>query len=260
MSDPMYKQIAEDLRLKIESGELGGKDTPLPSELELRDIYSASRNTVRDAVKLLVARGMIVTKPGQGTFVVTKIDPFVTPLSTKLDAVLGGDSAAYLSGVTDKRRVLRASDPRVESQRAKAKGLPVSELRVAAGENVVSRHQERFIDDIPWSLQTSFYPIRLVDQGASLLLRAEDIDKGAVAYIEKTLGIKRAGRRDRYTVRAPDRRETGFFSLPDDGRIAVFEVIQTVYDETGEPFVLTVTTYPADRNEFVMTAGRVPAE
>ena len=44
----------------------------------------------------------------------------------------------------------------------------------------------------------------------------------------------------------------------DDGRIAVIEIIRTGYDESGQPFRVTITTYPADRNQFVMTAGEVP--
>jgi GntR family transcriptional regulator len=254
--DPMWRRIAEDLRRKIESGELGSDGQALPSELELRDQYDASRNTVRDAVKWLITRGLVETKPGHGTFVVKQIDPFVTQLLTDIAAVPGGSSSAYASEVMATSRTADSRKPRVEIQEAAP--LIVEELRLTADSTVVSRHQERFIDNTPWSLQTSFYPMRLIDQGAGRLIRAEDLPKGAVLYIEDTLSIKRAGRRDRFTVRPPDRRETDFFALPDDGRVAVFEIIQTVYDETGEPFVVTITTYPADRNQFVMTSGQVP--
>jgi GntR family transcriptional regulator len=258
MPDPMWRRIAEDLRQKIESGELGADGAVLPSELELRDQYDASRNTVRDAVKWLVTRGLVVTRPGQGTFVRKRIDPFVTQLHADIEAVPGGESAAYESEVTAGSRTAETSRPRVEIQQASAK--VVAELRLETETTVVSRHQERFIDGTPWSLQTSFYPIRLVEQGAALLIRAEDISPGAVVYIEGATQIKRAGRRDRLTVRAPDRRETDFFGLPDDGRVAMFEMIQTVYDKSTEPFAITITTYPADRNQFVMTTGKVPKD
>jgi GntR family transcriptional regulator len=46
MADPMYRQIADDLRAKIESSEIGPGDQ-LPTETELMDQYEASRNTVR---------------------------------------------------------------------------------------------------------------------------------------------------------------------------------------------------------------------
>jgi GntR family transcriptional regulator len=258
MPDPMWRQIAGELRLKIESGELGSDGKPLPSELELRDQYDASRNTVRDAVKWLITRGLVVTRPGQGTFVVEKIDPFVTTLSTEIGAGLDAESAAYASEVTARSRTPETSKPRVEIQ--EASDLVVDELGLTEEQTVVSRHQQRFIDGTPWSLQTTFYPMRLVEQGAVQLIQARDLLHGVVAYIEEALGMKEAGWRDRFTVRAPNATESTFFKLPDDGRIAVFEIIRTGYDENGVPFRVTVSTYPADRNQFVMTAGLVPDE
>jgi len=58
MAEPMYRQIADDLRGKIDSGEIP-HGAQLPTEIELMDAYSASRNTVRDAIKLLTTRGMV---------------------------------------------------------------------------------------------------------------------------------------------------------------------------------------------------------
>lgn len=256
MPDPMWRRIAEDLRQKIESGELGADGKPLPSELDLRDQYVASRNTIRDAVKWLITRGLVVTRPGQGTFVRQKIDPLVTRIETRVDSTLGTESAAYLSEAQAQRREAQVSTPRVEIQNAGV--MVASELAIAPGDTVVSRHQERFIDGIPWSLQTTFYPMRLVGQGATELIQAKHLLPGAVSYVEKAVGIKQAGWRDRFVVRTPDRTETEFFSLPDDGSTAVIETIRTGYDESVQPFRVTVTTYPADRNQFVSTVGNAP--
>ena len=250
--EPMWRRIAEDLRQKIESGSLGAGGQPLPSEIELQERYEASRNTIREAVRWLATRSLVDTRPGQGTFV-KKIDPFVTRLSPDLAATPGGEGVAYASEVSACRRKPSTSRPRVEIMRAT--GRVVTELMLAEGTMVVSRHLERFIDDTPWSLQTTYYPLVLVGQGAPRLIEAEVILPGAVMYIEDQLGLKRAGRRDRLIVRASDRRETEFFGLPDDGRIAVVELIQTVHDESGTPFAISVTTFPADRNEFVMSSG-----
>jgi GntR family transcriptional regulator len=147
--------------------------------------------------------------------------------------------------------------PRIEIQQAKG-GLAASELRLPKGATYVSRHQERFIDGTPWSLQTTFYPMILVEKGATQLIQAEDIKDGAVGYIESVLKIKQTGWRDRITVRRPDESETKFFRLPDDGHIAVFELIRTSFDKSGTPLRVTVTTYPTDRNQFVIVAGEVP--
>jgi GntR family transcriptional regulator len=257
MPDPRYRQIADDLREKIESGGLG-HGSQLPTELELRELYDASRNTVRDALKLLTTRGLVETRPGQGTFVVTKIDPYVTVLTVNPEK--GGDEEGpvYLAGTRASLRKLITSEPRVEIQ--KAAGAEATELDIAANETLVSRHQQRFIDDTPWSLQTSFYPITLAQQGAVRLLQAENIDEGVVAHLRATLGLKQAGYRDTITVRAADATETAFFKLPDDGRVAIFEVRRTAFDEQGRPFRLTVSVYPADRNQFAVLVGEVPDE
>jgi GntR family transcriptional regulator len=259
MPEPMWKQIAESLRQRIESGDLGRDGQPLPTELELQDEYNASRNTVRDAIKWLVTRGLVYTRSGQGTFVTQKIDPFVTRRSAEMSPRVGEDAtAAYASEVASRLREPVVSVPRVEIQLAA--GLPAHELQLPAEASVVSRHQQRFIDGLPYSLQTTFYPMHLVDRGAVRLIQAADIIEGAVRYIKESIGIEQAGWRERIVVRVPDANETAFFSLPDDGRIAVFEFTRTGYDEAGLPFRVTVTTYPADRNQFLMTSGEVPDE
>ena len=59
MANPMYRQIAEDLRHQIEAGALQ-PGQQLRTELELREHYGASRNTVRDAIKWLTNLGLAV--------------------------------------------------------------------------------------------------------------------------------------------------------------------------------------------------------
>ena len=256
MPDPMYRQIAEDLRQKIESGELGHGDQ-LPTELELREEYEASRNTVRDAVKWLITRGLVETRPGQGTFVMGEIEPYVTVLDFDTGF---GQGAVYASGTeaTRKRKVSRASDPRIEIHQAA--GDLAEELRLEEGTAVISRNQQRFIDDKPWSLQTSLYPMSFVARGAGELIQAKDIPGGVVRYLEDVLGIKQVGWRDKISVRPPDQTEALFFGLPDNGRVEVFEIRRIAFQDSGTPLRLTVTTFPADRNEFVVHVGRVPGE
>jgi GntR family transcriptional regulator len=252
VADPMYRQIAEDLRGQIESREIP-PGSQLPTEIELREKYNASRNTVRDALKWLTTRSLVETRPGQGTFVVEEITPFVTTLTGDPEA---GESGPYLREVKASLRNPVASDPRVEIQRAD--GELAGELRLADGETVVSRHQLIHIDGTPWSMQTSFYPLSLVQQGATRLIEASDIEEGAVAYLRETAGIKQVGYRDTITVRAPDAPEARFFRLADDGRVSVVETRRTAFDEQGVAIRLTVSTYPADRNQFAVVVGQVP--
>jgi len=257
MPEPIYRQIAEDLRRQIETGELRPGEQ-LRTEIELRDHYSASRNTIRDAIKLLVTRGLVETRPGQGTFVVEMIVPFITTLTGPPDSS-SGEGDTYSQQVGERRRP-RATMPEVGIHQAGSPVPATDELQLPQGSMVVSRHQQRFIDDIPWSLETSFYPMGLVERGAARLIQAGDIPEGTVAYLRENLRIKQAGYHDTLTVRAPDNVESAFFKLPDDGRVSIIELRRTAFDEQGEPIRLTVSVYPADRNQFALNVGDVPTE
>ncbi len=251
---PMYQQIAEDLRAQIESGILA-PGAQLPTELELRDRYASSRNTIRDAIKRLTSQGLVETRPGQGTFVTQRVDPFVTVLTRHPTSGGGGDeAAAYLSQVNQRHRKPSVTTPKVEVQTPSAE---VSRrLRVSPSTQVVSRHEKRYIDGIPWSLQTSFYLMDFITKGATRLLMAENIDEGAVRYLADTLGVKQVGYRDWITARVPDTNEQSFFGLSHDA--TVFEVFRTGFDQTGTPLRVTVTVWPADRNQFIVNVGDIP--
>jgi GntR family transcriptional regulator len=248
----MYRQIAEHLRAQIESGNLK-PGQQLETELELRERYSASRNTVRDAIKWLINLGLVQTRPGQGTYVVEKIAPFVMTLSGAPET---GDSLVYQFQVSQLGRTPSSSVVQVEIQLANA-GV-AAELGLPEGSRVVSRHQRRFIDAKPWSLQTSFYPMELALKGAGDLLIASNIEQGAVQYLADTLGLRQVAYRDWVTVRAPDNTEASFFDLPADGRVAVYEVFRTAFEQTGAPIRVTVTVFPTDRNQFIFENGPVP--
>ena len=256
MASPMYRQIAEVLREQIELGKLK-PGQQLQTEVELRKRYAASRNTIRDAIKWLTSLGLVETRPGQGTFVVKKIDPFITTLTADPTTGLGGgEGATYLSEVSATTRRPSFSEPQVEIQ--KAVGDVSARMGVPEGTSVISRHQRRFIDEFPWSLQTSFYPRGFVAQGADRLIEADDIPEGTVTYLARTLGLQQVGYRDWMKVRAPDANEASFFNLPQDGRVGVVEIFRTAFDQTGSPMRLTVTVFPADRNQFIVNAGKIP--
>ena len=267
MPQPMYRRIAEDLRDQIESGHLS-PGAQLPSENEMQDEYKASRNTVRGAIDLLAGWGLVESRPGQGTFILAKYQPFVTTLSGgwKPDAdadtgLGGGEGTAAFNEVEAQGRTAHSSSPRVEVM--KAAGDVAHRLHVEEGTNVISRHQERFIDDQPWSLQTSYYPISLLERGARRLIEADDIEAGTVKYLAETLGLKQVGYRDRILVRRAAENELKFFAVREDARTPVVVLLRTGYaEEEGVegllPFRLAETVFPSDRNQFVINAGQVP--
>lgn len=65
---PLYLQIAEHIAADIRSKRLLPLEK-LPSEYELTHLFDVSRVTVRQAVRVLVERGLVVPKQGKGVFV-----------------------------------------------------------------------------------------------------------------------------------------------------------------------------------------------
>ena len=65
---PLYMQLREIIRYKIETGEFA-PCTALPSENELADEYAVTRQTVRNAIETLVNEGLLRRVAGKGVFV-----------------------------------------------------------------------------------------------------------------------------------------------------------------------------------------------
>lgn len=66
---PLYEQLADDLAEQISRGDLAPGQR-LPGEPYLEQTHGVSRGTVRAAMRVLRDRGLVVTYPGKGSFVV----------------------------------------------------------------------------------------------------------------------------------------------------------------------------------------------
>ncbi len=253
--EPTYRAIADDLQRKIEAGELKPGEQ-LPTEVVLREEYGGvSRSTVRDALKLLTAHGLVETRHGRGTFVVRKIVPFVSKLTT--DPTVGGvEDAIYASEVERHKRKPDQTRPRVEVQPPPPGIARLFGLEGDEDAQVVSRSQQRFIDGMPYSTQVTYYPMEFVTK-ASRLLEAKDFDEGVVEYL-RSCGIDQTSSRDLLSIRPPDDSERSIFDLSDQIQVAVLEVRRTGYDQDGRPIRVTVTVYAGDRNQLELEAGDPP--
>lgn len=254
MARPLYRQIADDLRHQIESGELR-EGTQVPTEDQLMELHLASRNTVRAALQELTTRGLVYKRHGKGTFVSDRIKPIVITLSSDLETgKAGGEGFVYTAEVAASGRSPSADDPEVKVRKA---GPAVARLlQILEDAEVIIRRQKLYVDKLPWSLQTSYYP-RSLEHRAPRLLASSDIEEGTVSYMAEC-GIRQAGYRDAIQWRAPDEEETTYFDLPVDGHAQVVERRRIGFDQDKNRVRLTVTVYRADRNRFVLNVGDVP--
>lgn len=256
MSGPLYRKIADDLRRKIESGELA-HGVRLPTEDQLMDSYHASRNTVRGALRELTTGGLAYTLHGKGTFVSEQVTPIVTTLTIDPNTGRGGGDGGgvvYTSLIASSGRSSTIAEPRVEI--SKVGPMAARCLRIPQDADVIVRHQEMYVDGLPWSQQVSYYPRSLADR-APRLLDTDDIKEGTVAYLAKH-GIRQVGYRDEIEWRFPNESEIAYFDLPADRHIQVVEVRRSAFDQYRTPVRLSVTVYRADRNQFAINVGDVP--
>ncbi len=152
------------------------------------------------------------------------------------------------------------SDPRLTVDLKFAEGIVASLLEVPEGTGVILRQLKRYYADTPWSLEKSYYPMRFLEQGATDLRLKTDLPDGVISYLGEKLGIKQVGFRDHIVVRPPNDDEVKFFRLPDNGTVPVMVIFRTGYADATEgptPFRVTITVYPADRNQFVINSGKV---
>ena len=64
----LYEKVYQDLFHRIERGDYA-KGDQLPTEKELSEFYGVSRITMKKAMSILTEKGIVVRKPGLGTFV-----------------------------------------------------------------------------------------------------------------------------------------------------------------------------------------------
>jgi DNA-binding GntR family transcriptional regulator len=68
VSRPAYLRIADDLRRRIDGGELG-PGALVPSRAQLSRQYTVSDRVAVEAVKVLMKEGLVQGRPGSGTYV-----------------------------------------------------------------------------------------------------------------------------------------------------------------------------------------------
>jgi GntR family transcriptional regulator len=250
MTQAKYQEIADRLRDQITSGALAPEDR-LPSEPELVREYDASRNTVRLALALLTNQGLVVTRQGMGTFVLGLPKPFTALLSR----VKGHPSGNHASQAMP---VMSPDTSKPETVRFVVETVPASasvaeKLLVEQNAPVIVRRTSQHIDDVPWLLINSFFPMDLA--GATPLAHAGLIPQGSIKMLAE-LGYEQTGFVDEIGARMPDTTELNFFRISTG--MPVIVVNRTSYS-SDRPIRLTRYIYRGDRVRLAHVEGTIPA-
>lgn len=154
---PLYLQLRELLRNKIESGEYP-PGTAIPSVGRLAETYGIHRLSVRSAVSALVGEGLLKTVQGKGIFVVGE------RLEQDLRAVGG-----FKLNMLDKKK---EADTRVLVKTLRAAGAVYGAVLGCPPEaRVYYIKQVSYVDGEPVSLEETYIPEALVPNLKDIDLR-----------------------------------------------------------------------------------------
>ncbi|HEX6360797.1 GntR family transcriptional regulator [Actinophytocola sp.] len=245
---PAYRQVADDIRARINSGEYGPGDK-LPSEREMVDAYGVSRPTVRDAIGLLRSQGIVTAEHGKGVFV-RRLPP-VTRLSTERlsRASREANQAAFL-GDAATGGFKATSATRVYFEPAVARIADV--LGVEPGTEVCVRDRVMNRNDMPVQLAVSRLPRSLTTGTA---IEQENPGPGGVYARLEEAGHRFAHFTETVSARMPTPDETSALRLATG--TPVITVTRVAYTTTGAAVEVNDMVMVADRFELVY---EIPAD
>jgi GntR family transcriptional regulator len=233
---PLYYQLAELIRERVQSGSLGPGDQ-LPSERELAEQVGISRMTARQALAYLVRDGALVARPGVGTFV-------AAPKLTY--------DALHLLGFTEE--TMRHGEPvasRVLEQSVVTAPPPVAAaLFLADGEATIKVVRLRSAGDVPILLETSFLPAACCPG-----LDQEDLERSSLyGLLELRYGLRLQRTSQTIEATLANDYESDLFDVVAGAPMLLLEGV--TYTDEDRPVESFKAVYRADRLKFALASRR----
>jgi len=224
---PRYQQLHDDLVHRIAAGEWSPGEV-IPTEAQLSAAYNVSTGTLRKAVDLLVAEGVLTRSQGRGTFVRRpQLDSSMLRFFRFKSA--GGEPVLPAARILNREVTVPDDDVRQALElRKNAKVIRLSRLRL--------------LDDSPalaeeiWLPREGFEPLvglALRDFQDLLYPQYEQLCQQVVATARETLSVRRA---DKASAKA----------LSIEVGQPVIHVRRVAFDFAGRPVECRSTTGAAD--------------
>jgi DNA-binding GntR family transcriptional regulator len=225
---PLYHQIADELRRRIEEGGLEA-GTLLGNEIQLAQRLVVSRPTIRKAIAELVEQGLVVRRRGLGTVVLPNSVKRRFAEASLFDHLLKTD---------------RSPSTRVLEMTARNTPEAVrSVFGVSAETEITKVGRLRYANGAPLALMTNWILVKSIDkddleqQGLYELLRQAAV---VPAVVDQTIGARRAATREARLLEIKP-------------RDPVLTVDVVAYDSAGKAVDVGQHVYRADRYSFEIT-------
>jgi GntR family transcriptional regulator len=235
---PKYQRIADALRRQIKAGEYRPGDR-LPSEAALLERFrgqfgTLSMPTLRQAIAVLRAEGLVESQQGIGTFV--KADRRLLRQSRKRYGRARADRQLLTSHLA--HQIVFAGRGGVPEHIASVTGFE-------PGDEVVIRR--RLLRDKDTGqleeLGASYVPASIA--AGTYLEKPDVVPKALFLCVEELSGRRYTRARDRWVVRPASADEAGLLDLA--AGATVVHLVHTAYDDDGEILEVSESVWASDR-------------
>jgi DNA-binding GntR family transcriptional regulator len=242
---PKYQRIASQLRQQIRAGEYE-PGARLPAETALMERFGVSLPTLRQAIGLLRAEGLLESRHGIGTFV-------------RADRRLERRSR-HRYGAARGRNGLLNEHLRHEITFAGQAPAPVhvvDALGVEVGTEVIVRRRSLYDRETGRleELGASYLPLAIA--AGTYLAEPTLVPKALFRCVEELAGHRYTTAHDRWIARPASHDEAIAFDLPTG--TPVVNVLHTARNEDGAVLEVSESTWPADR-VVLLDDYEIPAE
>ncbi len=244
MPIPKYHQVYLVLKERVLEG---GYDAGLPGEFELMARFEVSRVTVRKALELLAAEGLIAREPGRGTRVIRP-----KPKAALLPSEGGSSPALKRSGLLANlvdmsldTRVQVISVDNVQASEAVAQALGIAPTSL-----VQKAVRLRSTRQGPLSHITTYVPAEL-----TVSFGKKELGKKPILVLLEESGLQLGQAVQQISARLADADIARLLDVPVGS--ALLYVRRVVYDQNDRPIQWLHGLYRPDRYEYQMKLSRV---
>ncbi|HEM2778229.1 TPA: GntR family transcriptional regulator [Streptococcus suis] len=223
-----YNVIANDVRRKILDGIYKANDQ-LPFEKDLCEVYEVSKMTVKKALDILVAEGLIIKRRGAGTFVK---DLSVEDMEKMVVGSQMIGTSAYYPTRTVTSKVLHFEIIAASEKVANKLNIPI-------GSFVYDIERVRILDGNPLVMENTFMPVSVIPD-----LRLKNVEESIYEYIQDTLGMKIQSAHRNITVRKASDSEVTHLELEQGDPVGIVE--QIGFLSNGTTFEYSISTHRYD--------------
>ena len=223
---PIHEQLEEKILRHIRSGILKPGEKAY-SEFAFAESQKVSRGTVRMVYDRLAACGILVRRPGKGTFV-------AFPATT--------ENVSLLVGFTEKMRAI-GEKPRtkvIAMEKVPASAQAAAALHVSEGDDVIQIRRLRMIKDRPFVIHTAVLPCPLCRDVLDM-----DLENGSLTSIlENIFGFRLQKAQETISACQATAEDAGLLEIPAGLPVLVVEGL--TFDEKGRAVRFSIGKYRSD--------------